>query len=73
MSQQGGARQWVNVLLKTGTSGNKKDSLGILFMFWWNLWKERNRCIFDQEEKSALQTARLILDEIRQFKLASVL
>jgi hypothetical protein len=34
MAQQGGARQWMNVIMKTE---KKKINLGILFIFWWSL------------------------------------
>jgi hypothetical protein len=25
----------------------KREKLGVLFTFWWMVWKERNRRIFD--------------------------
>jgi hypothetical protein len=43
----------------------EEEKLGVLFMYWWFLWKERNRRIFDQESRSSLQTARLIIDDVQ--------
>jgi hypothetical protein len=43
----------------------KKEKLGLLFSFWWSVWKERNRRSFQHQEKSPQQLARLLLDEIR--------
>lgn len=36
---------WVNYLLATGSSVEKKRKLGVLFSFWWEIWKGRNRSV----------------------------
>jgi hypothetical protein len=43
----------------------KKRKLGILFTFWWMIWKERNRRIFEDSHLSAQQLARMARDEIQ--------
>jgi hypothetical protein len=39
--------------------------MGILITFWWHLWKERNRRIFDRKEQSVPHLAFYIHDELR--------
>jgi hypothetical protein len=43
---------------------------GILFSFWWQIWKERNRRMFDQKEASVLQVSSLIHEAIQLQGLA---
>jgi hypothetical protein len=47
--------------------------LGIVFMFWWNVWKERNRRIFDNEERYVPQLSRFLEEELIIYSRASVL
>jgi hypothetical protein len=46
LRNEGGPLQWVQYLLWSGTTEQKKQKLGILFTFWWQVWKERNKWIF---------------------------
>jgi hypothetical protein len=58
------------------TGGNKKmrgRRLGIVFTFWWNVWKERNRRIFDNEERYVPQLSRFLEEELIIYSRASVL
>jgi hypothetical protein len=64
MSSQGGPLEWVNFLLFTGSKKMKRMKIGILFNFWWQLWKERNRCIFEDKHQSPLQVLSLLKDQI---------
>jgi hypothetical protein len=43
---------------------SEKRKLGIIFTFWWQIWKERNRRIFESQELSVQQLSILIVDEI---------
>jgi hypothetical protein len=54
MIQLGGPKDWVNELLRSGSSKMKKINLGALFSFWWMIWKEQNRRIFQNKELSPL-------------------
>jgi hypothetical protein len=42
----------------------KKKNLGILFNFWWNIWKERNRRFFYHKEASVSHLASQIVEEV---------
>jgi hypothetical protein len=61
---------WIRALSSSGTLKERKAKMGILFMFWWAIWKERNRRIFDNKELSAIQLADLIVEEISAYTLA---
>ena len=43
---------------------------GVLIYTFWNVWKERNRRIFDNKIHTVLQVASKIKDDIEQRKRA---
>jgi hypothetical protein len=43
---------WIQQIASSGTTRQKRKNLDIMFTFWWMVWKERNRRIFEQEELS---------------------
>ena len=49
---------------------HRKEVDGILIYFWWNIWKERNRRIFQQQNLPPIQVASLCKDDITQYCLA---
>jgi hypothetical protein len=49
LSTRGGPLEWARYLLLTGNKKERKNKLGILFFFWWQVWKERNRRIFEDK------------------------
>jgi hypothetical protein len=53
MAQADGPCQWVRRLLQGGSTKEKKRRLGILFTFWWAIWKERNRRVFESKKMLA--------------------
>jgi hypothetical protein len=38
----------------------QRQNVGIMFLFWWQVWKERNRQVFENNESSFLQVAELV-------------
>jgi hypothetical protein len=62
---------WVNTLISTGASEGKRKRLGLLLAFWWQVWKERNRRIFVDQEHSTLQVFLLLQDRLNSFRKAS--
>lgn len=62
-----GLEGWIEGISQTGNKAQKRRKIGSLFYFWWNLWKERNRRIFNNQEKSVPQLASLILQDVQQF------
>jgi hypothetical protein len=59
-----GPLQWVHQLQTVGSKADKKRNLGILCAFWWMVWKERNRRIFEAKEISAHALAMLIREAV---------
>jgi hypothetical protein len=58
------------MLLRSGSMEEKQRRMGALFTFWWWVWKERNGRIFEGKERSAMQLAQIIQDEVRlQFSI----
>jgi hypothetical protein len=41
---------------------------GILLYFWWNVWKERNRRIFQHKSLEVAEVASLITNDINQYQ-----
>jgi hypothetical protein len=70
MGALGGPLEWMNFLLKSGSKKEKRKKVGILFTFWWLIWKERNRRIFEFKETSAHGLAVLILEAVWVHHLA---
>lgn len=67
-----GPNAWVTKLAKTGSKHERNMKLGVLFYFWWNIWKERNRRTFEGQERSVPCLATQILDDIKQYHTASL-
>ncbi|KAL6641391.1 hypothetical protein ACP70R_019572 [Stipagrostis hirtigluma subsp. patula] len=63
-------QQWVHSLVTGASKQDKRRFMGILLYLWWEIWKERNRRIFNQVEESYLKVSDRVLSDIRCFKLA---
>jgi hypothetical protein len=57
-----GLRACLSTPLRIG-SKEKKQKLGVTFMVWCMIWKERNRRIFEERCLSAHQVATLVIEE----------
>lgn len=44
---------------------------GLIIFFWWNVWKERKRRIFNNETKTIEEAAFLIKEDFQQYILAT--
>jgi hypothetical protein len=70
MKSKGDLVEWVRYLTSQGSKHWKRKCLGILSTFWWTVWKERNRCIFDNKELSIPQLSRLLRADLELFATA---
>jgi hypothetical protein len=52
------------------TKGERKWFNGMVIFTFWNLWKERNRRIFNNAHESAMQVALRVKEDIEQRKRA---
>ena len=48
----------------------KKEFVGILIYFWWNIWKERYHRTFQHKELQPLEVAYLIKEDIQEHDFA---
>ncbi|KAL6613961.1 hypothetical protein ACP70R_036231 [Stipagrostis hirtigluma subsp. patula] len=66
-------KEWVRLITKGISKLDKRKNLGVLLYFWWEIWKERNRRIFTQEEQSFRQVARKVCDDVQCYQVAKEL
>jgi hypothetical protein len=64
MSYAGGPMEWIKNLQQAGYTEDKRKKLGILFMFWWFIWRERNSRIFYDKHKSFWATINAIQEQV---------
>jgi hypothetical protein len=73
MVASGGPDQWLIFFQRMGSKELRRKNSGILITFWWFIWKERNKRIFEQSESSFCQVADRIVDAVALFNVASAL
>jgi hypothetical protein len=71
--EEGGPVGWVSLLSSIGNKTQKRANLGLLFTFWWNVWKERNRRIFYHKARSVPQLFDWILEELVSYAREGIL
>jgi hypothetical protein len=67
---QGSITNWIEAAGKAGSMQQQRINAGIMFIFWWNIWKERNRRIFENKEASFLRVAELIKSAAKEYHSA---
>jgi hypothetical protein len=65
MSATRGFVHWIKKLISEGSKKDKKRKLGMLCTFWWLIWKDQNKRVFENKHSSVLQVARLVQEEIK--------
>jgi hypothetical protein len=65
LSARGRPTEWFHYMRSSGTDKEKRKKGRILFTSWWQIWKERNRRIFDHKEASVLQVSSFIQEAIQ--------
>jgi hypothetical protein len=69
-SREAGTAEWLSNSAAIANARKQRETTGILLYCWWNVWKERNRCVFKSIQKSAFQLALFAKEEIDLYKLA---
>jgi hypothetical protein len=59
-----GPVQWILKLVSGGSKKKRRKENWICSAFFWLIWKERNKRIFENKHSSAMQVARLAQEEI---------
>jgi hypothetical protein len=54
------------------TKGERKRFNGMLIFTLWNVWKERNRRIFNNAYESAMQVASRVKEDLEQRKMTLI-
>jgi hypothetical protein len=65
MGASGGLNQSILMLSKIGSKKDRKRNMSIPYIFWWLIWKEKNKRIFENYARSTQQLATSILEEIK--------
>jgi hypothetical protein len=65
-----GAQQWLLLMQRAGSKVLKKRNSGIIISFWWMIWKERNKRVFDHSECSVPRLSMLIEEYIHHLQFA---
>jgi hypothetical protein len=68
--QSQGNADWLALNSARATELHQRDSTGILLYCWWNIWKERNRRVFDSIQRNVLQVVLAAKKEIELYRLA---
>jgi hypothetical protein len=61
---------WIEAAGRAGIKQQQRINAGIMFVFWWNIWKERNRRNFENKEASFFQVAELIKFAAKEYHSA---
>jgi hypothetical protein len=66
--QKGNVQGWLAACGEAGSKQQQLETAGIVCFFWWHIWKEQNRWIFEHQECSLLQVVQLIREAISDFR-----
>jgi hypothetical protein len=70
ISSDGSLYDWWKRLRSLCCKKPKKIFDGILIYFWWNIWLERNNIIFQGQQRSIVQVAQLVKDQVGSFSVS---
>jgi hypothetical protein len=61
---------WLSHCTAVAKPRPQRQTMGILLYIWWNVWKERNRRVFDFIQKNEFQVASAAKEYLDLFNLA---
>jgi hypothetical protein len=64
MMNQGDLTDWVCYIYSFDSNKEKRNKLGFLFAFWWEVLKERNRRFFENKELSIPRLSTILLEQV---------
>jgi hypothetical protein len=64
ISSPGSLYDWWKRLRSCCCKESKKIFDGLLICFWWNIWLERNNRIFQGQQRSTVEVAQLVKDQV---------
>jgi hypothetical protein len=59
---------WLAANAARGSTSDIRLATGIHLYTWWNVWKERSKCIFDSSMRSEFQVVCAAKEEIASFR-----
>jgi hypothetical protein len=69
-SSSQGTAAWLSSSVARAGAAQVRHTTVILLYCWWNIWKERNRCIFESLHRNEFQVASGTKQEIELYRLA---
>jgi hypothetical protein len=63
-------REWMHICIGSATGDDRKGAQSLALLATWEIWRERNRRIFEREALSVVALVRRIRDEASCWKLA---
>jgi hypothetical protein len=67
---KGRISDWIQAAGQAGSKQRQRVSAGIIFLFWWLIWKERKVRVFELQESSFIQVVERIKAAAREFNQA---
>uniref|UniRef100_A0A0A9BGB8 Reverse transcriptase zinc-binding domain-containing protein n=1 Tax=Arundo donax TaxID=35708 RepID=A0A0A9BGB8_ARUDO len=62
---------YLNAQLVGVQKKERRNKAGVILYVWWNVWKERNRRIFEGQSMQAIQVAERTKEELQLFRMAT--
>jgi hypothetical protein len=67
--QKGDVSSWISAISRIPSKQQQRVTARVILFFWWFIWKEMNKRVFDNSECSFLQVSDLIKKAIAYYRV----